>query len=249
MKGNMVLNMVFAISLISIVISVNQSFAQESPDAFISNIILTPGNTLITTITLTPNVNTITAGNGVSESIELPTSTANKANQSPFEQVPPGSYDIGMVIPEGYTLMDAKCAFQKSNGKMIPIGSWDKKNMITGVVLTSQTAHKCTWKFEQQNTPSENTPIAYADVQKLLEMKGDPTGEKTIYKVVVTGKITRGPNADTGDKISSDKKTVKGVILTGMDDFYFTGDIVSITADHHIFSFVDGVEVPNGSPS
>ena len=86
--------------------------------------------------------------------------------------------------------------------------------------------------------------------QKLLEIKGDPASANAIYKVVVTGQIIPGPNAEPGDKISSDKKTVNGVTwTTGIDDFYFTGDIVSITADHHIFSFVDGIEIPNGSPS
>ena len=251
MKGNMVLNMVFAISLISIVISVNESFAQEAPaDAFISNVILTPGQTITTTVTLTPNVNTITAGNVGSNGIDLPTSTANKANQSPFEQVPPGNYDINIGIPEGFTLLNAQCAFQKPSGKWVSIGTWDKKNIITGVDLTSQTAQKCTWKFEQQNTLSENTPIAYADVQKLLKIKGDPASANAIYKVVVTGQITPGANVETGDKISTDKTTVNGATwTTGFDDFYFTGDIVSITADYHIFSFVDGVEVPNDSSS
>jgi len=88
-------------------------------------------------------------------------------------------------------------------------------------------------------------------VQKFLEIIYDPlTTGTTFYTVVVTGTILPGPNANLADVISPDGTTINGRIHpTGLDDFSFTGDIVSITAGQHIFSFVDGVEVPNGSPT
>jgi hypothetical protein len=252
-KGSLVLNTILVISLISIVISVNESYAQEAPeDTFLSNIIIIPETRTAETSQATnePVISMIILTSN-EERIVLPTAQANKAKQSPFEQVHAGIYDIGIVIPEGFMIDDAKCAYQKADGKMIPIGEWDKQNMmINSINLAPQTAHKCTWILKQQNTLSEEIPTATAEVQKLLTIKGDSAGANAVYKIVVSGTITPGPNADANDKLSTNKNTVDGIVwITGIDDFYFTGDIVSITADHHIFSFVDGVEIPNGSTS
>jgi len=218
----------------------------------LSNVIIIPEtrNVEVSQTTNEPVITMIrlTSNDENGESGDLPTEQANKANQSPFEQVPAGNYDISIVVPEGYNLIDAKCAYQNPDGKMIPIGSWDMKSSINGIDLAPQTAHKCTWKLEQQNSSTEEVSIEIAQVPKLLEIKGDPASKNSVYMVVVTGTITLGPNADKSDKISTDKNTLNGIIwTTGIDDFYFTGDIVSITADHHIFSFVDGVEIPNNS--
>ena len=156
--------MALAISLISIAISVNESFAQSAPDAFISNVIIVPDNTrtaeatqtvdnpLISVITLMPNTNRVAAGNGGSHGIDLPTATANKAKQSPFQEVPSGNYNVSIVIPDGYTLIDAKCKVQKPNGKWISMGTWDGESLITSVDLAAQKAHKCIWKLEPINT-------------------------------------------------------------------------------------------------
>ena len=150
--------MALAISLISIAISVNESYAQSAPNAFISNVIILPETAstaeatqsddkpMITMITLMSNVETVASGNG-EESIDLPTAPANKANQSPFQQVPSGSYDIGMVIPEGYTLSDAKCKFQKPSGKWISVGTWNGDSIVIDVDLAAKKAYKCTWKL------------------------------------------------------------------------------------------------------
>ena len=246
--------MILTISLISIIIAVNESYAQSTPDdAFISNVIIIPDTTRTAETSQTTNepiitMITLTSKGETGKNVDLPTAQANKRNQSPFEQVPSGEYNIGIVIPEGYTLIDAKCAYQKPDGKWVSMGELGKENNVIGIDLASQTAHKCTWKLEQQNTLTEEIPIAVAEVQKLLEIKGDPTSENAFYEVVVTGQIIPGPNAEPSDIILDDN-TLNGIVwIKGMDDFYFTGDIVSITADYHIFSFVNGVQVPNDSP-
>jgi len=84
------------------------------------------------------------------------------------------------------------------------------------------------------------------DSQRFLEIKGDPVTNGTInYQVVVSGQITKGPEANSGDILSPDGTTIDGKILpTATDDYFFTGNIVSITADQNVFSFVDGVDVP-----
>ena len=158
-KTKTVLNMALAISLISIAISVNESFAQTAPDASISNVIIIPDNAgtaktaqtvnnpMITMITLMPNMDSATARTSTSNGIDLPTALANKANQSPFQQVSSGSYDVGIAIPDGYTLIDAKCKIQKPSGKWISIGIWDGESIIAGVDLAANKAHKCTWKL------------------------------------------------------------------------------------------------------
>ena len=85
---------------------------------------------------------------------------------------------------------------------------------------------------------------------KLLEIRGDPaTSGVTTYQVIVSGQISLGPNANSNDILSPDGTTINGKIgPSALDNYSFTGNIVSITADQHVFSFVDGVEVPNGSP-
>jgi len=93
--------------------------------------------------------------------------------------------------------------------------------------------------FSQTNGVEEPND---SSIEKLLEIKGDPVTNGTInYQVVVSGQITKGPKANPGDKLSPDGTTIDGKILpTGKDNYYFTGNIVSITADQHIFSFIDG---------
>ena len=83
------------------------------------------------------------------------------------------------------------------------------------------------------------------DSQRFLEIKGNPVTNGTInYQIVVSGHITKGPNANPGDKLSPDGTTIDGKILpTGIDNYYFTGNIISITADQNVFAFVDGVDV------
>ena len=158
--------MALAISLISIAISVNESFAQKEPDTFISNVILIPDNTstaatiqtvntpMTTIVTLMPkNIDGVSAGNGGSHDIDLLTPTANKRGQSPFMPVPSGKYDVSIVIPDGYTLSKAICKVQKPNGQWISIGTWDtENNVVIGVDLAAQKANKCIWKLEPANT-------------------------------------------------------------------------------------------------
>ncbi len=84
------------------------------------------------------------------------------------------------------------------------------------------------------------------DSTRYLEIKGDSIGTSFIaYQVIVTGQISLGPIANPEDVLSSDGTTIDGGIMpAGIDDFFYTGDIVSITSDKPILSFVDGVEIP-----
>jgi hypothetical protein len=52
-----------------------------------------------------------------------------------------------MVIPEGYTLDSAKCAYQKPNGKWVSIGTWNGDSIVLDVNLAAKKAQKCTWKL------------------------------------------------------------------------------------------------------
>jgi len=83
-----------------------------------------------------------------------------------------------------------------------------------------------------------------------LEIKLDPTSTSwTSYEVVVLGQILPGPHANPGDTISPDGTTINGGVgPNGLDDYSYTGTIVSINANQNIISIIDGVEVPNNSP-
>ena len=164
-KTKTILSVALAISLISIAISVNESFAQKAPNTFISNVILIPDNTstaattqtvntpMTTMVTLMPNIDGVSAGSSGSHGIDLLTPTANKRGQSPFMPVPSGKYDVSIVIPDGYTLSKAICKVQKPNGQWISIGTWDtENNVVIGVDLAAQKANKCTWKLDPTNT-------------------------------------------------------------------------------------------------
>jgi hypothetical protein len=56
-------------------------------------------------------------------------------------------YDIGMTIPTGFTLIDAKCKFQQTNGQWISLGLWNGESIIDDVNLASKKASICTWKL------------------------------------------------------------------------------------------------------
>jgi len=83
------------------------------------------------------------------------------------------------------------------------------------------------------------------DSQRFLEIKGDPINNGTAtYQIVVSGQISLGPKANPQDKLSPDGTTIDGWVLpTGLDNYYFTGDIVSITTDQHVLAFIDGEDV------
>jgi len=136
-----------------------------------------------------------------------------------------------ILSPDGTTL----------NGGMNPTGLDDY--FFTGDIV-SITAGKHIFSFvDGVEVPNDS------QVGKYLEIKGDPvTSGFTTYQIVVTGQIFLGPNVNSGDILTPDGTTLDGGMMpTGLDDYFFTGDIVSITAGKHIFSFVDGVEVPNDS--
>ena len=100
---------------------------------------------------------------------------------------------------------------------------------------------------DEPNPPSSSSNEEVSnDFQRFLEIKGDPVTHGTIkYHVVVSGQISYGPRANPPwDMLSTDGTTIDGTILpTGLDNYNFTGNIVSISADQNVFSFVDGEEV------
>jgi len=83
------------------------------------------------------------------------------------------------------------------------------------------------------------------DSRRFLEIKGDPVANGTVtYQVVVSGQISLGPSANPSDLLSPDGTTIDGAVAPArQDNFYFTGDIVSITADKHVLVFVDGEDI------
>ena len=135
-----------------------------------------------------------------------------------------------IISPDGTTL----------NGIITPTGLDDL--YFTGDIV-SITAVIHIFSFVDGVEVSNGSP-------SFLEIKGDPiTSGITTYQIVVSGQITKGPNANTSDILSPDGTTIDGLVKsTGVDDYSFTGNVVSITATQHVFSFVDGVEVSNGSP-
>jgi len=73
-------------------------------------------------------------------------------------------------------------------------------------------------------------------VVKYLEIRGDQaTSSVTNYQVIVSGQISLGHKANPNDILSPDGTTINGKILpVGLDNYYFTGDIVSITTNQHV---------------
>jgi len=66
------------------------------------------------------------------------------------------------------------------------------------------------------------------------------------YKVVVTDSIRKGLKANPDDVISADGKTLNGKILpqSGYDNYFVTGDIVSVEAPVNLAVTLDGVPIP-----
>jgi hypothetical protein len=134
MKGNMVLIMVVAISLVSIAVSVNEVFAVGPQTAFISNVIIIPEKNIKTDVKI-GELN-----------FKLP--PANSRGQSPFIPVTPGTYDITLGSHEGYTIADVQCVSQNPDGSKTPFGKWDGENTVSGAVLAKAVANICKWTFK-----------------------------------------------------------------------------------------------------
>jgi len=94
--------------------------------------------------------------------------------------------------------------------------------------------------------------VAVTIIEKELKITGDRDAsyKRATYTVVVDGQIRLGEFANPpGDKISEDGTTATGfVIPIGADNHYFTGNLLLITADNTIITYIDGVEIPNNSP-
>jgi len=130
--------------------------------------------------------------------------------------------------------------------------TWNTNQVSTGIHSITAQAYD-TMGISNEDSISvelqkENTKKGEGE-EKFLEIKGDAaTSSSTLYQVIVSGQISLGPKANPADKLSTDGTTINGKVFpTGRDNYYFTGDIVSITAGQHVFSFVDGVEVTNDS--
>jgi len=89
--------------------------------------------------------------------------------------------------------------------------------------------------------------------EKFLEVKGlatNPDNDTIRYKIVVTDSIRKGFGANSGDVVSPDGKTLNGDIKpqTGRDNYFVTGDIVSVEAPVNLAVTLDGVPIPVTTP-
>ncbi len=93
---------------------------------------------------------------------------------------------------------------------------------------------------------SPNTP---SPTEKLLEVRGlatNPNNDGISYKVVVIDSIRKGPAANPNDVISADGETLNGRLKpqAGRDNYFVTGDIVSVEAPVNLAVTLDGVSIP-----
>jgi len=130
--------------------------------------------------------------------------------------------------------------------------SYGSKNnrIVCGDQLCSEDEPTSQASSSTRITPSTSLPKITEeqvpnDSQRFLEIKGDPvTNGTATYQVVVSGKISLGPNTNPKDKLSPDGTTIDGKVgPTGLDNYYFTGNIVSITTNKHVLAFVDGEDI------
>ncbi len=131
--------------------------------------------------------------------------------------------------------------------------SYGAKNnrIVCGDQLCSEDEPTSQASSSTRITPS--TPIPKVteeqvpnDSQRFLEIKADPLTNGTVtYQVVVSGQISLGPKVNPTDKLSPDGTTIDGKVIgpKGLDNYYFTGNIVSITTDQHVLAFVDGEDI------
>ena len=91
-------------------------------------------------------------------------------------------------------------------------------------------------------------PVTTPSTEKLLVVKGlatNPNNDSISYKVVVTDSIRKGSAANPNDVISADGKTLTGNIFpqNGHDNYFVTGDIVSVDAPVNLAVTLDGVSI------
>jgi len=104
--------------------------------------------------------------------------------------------------------------------------------------------------FEGPSPDSE--VISSSSTQKELKITGTVgSGVISTYTVVVSGSATVGGLSNPSvDQVSADGKTITGLTRTrSTDNYFFTGDIVSIVADQKMTTTVDGVKFPNSTPN
>jgi len=99
---------------------------------------------------------------------------------------------------------------------------------------------------ESQSAPASLT-------EKFLVVKGlatNPNNDLISYKIVVTDSIRKGSAANSGDVISADGKTLDGKLFpqVGIDNYFVTGDIVSVEAPVDLDVTLDGVPIPVITP-
>ena len=105
---------------------------------------------------------------------------------------------------------------------------------------------------DSKSTESNLEVIPSSSTQKELKITGTVgSGVRSTYTVVVSGSATVGGLSNPpSDQVSADGKTITGFISArGTDNYFFTGDIVSIVADQKMTTTVDGVKFPNSTPN
>lgn len=140
------------------------SYSQAPNNANLSNVILSPPAQITVDVSV---------GNQI-----IATPTANLNNQSPFFQYSPGTYDISVDPPVGWSLVTGHCAVQQADGTFIQLGTFDDVDTINDVDLVAASAHICTWHFEAIETPQENIEQLIAQVEASIANLNQIRAEK-----------------------------------------------------------------------
>lgn len=152
------------LSLTLILSSLTAVESQIPAEAKLSNVIFTPG----------ANVNSVvTVGN-----IDRVTPTANSNGQSPFFGYSPGTYTIKLIEPDGFDLVQAFCNFQRSDGTMVPIGTFNGVNLISGVTLSTSSVTICTWILEKEDTLEDNISQLSVQIEETTQIREQLLQEK-----------------------------------------------------------------------
>lgn len=180
------MNKLWALMVIPVVMIIGMQVAESQVPATapVSNVIKTPGTVVD---------NPIKIG---TQGFNIP--TANHASQSPFMQVSPGVKDITISPPEGYSLVEAGCVYQESNGSFVDTGVWNGGNVIVGVELVVSRAHICTWLFEQDDSLEEDINNISAKIETKVQQREQIQNDITVREARIN-QLTAEKQSLTGD--------------------------------------------------
>lgn len=151
--------------------------AQQPSNAFINNVIFSPGNT--------DPVNIHIGGTSILTPI------ANANGQAPSFQVPAGTVDITITPPSGFTVIQVGCGVQDSSGAFTEIGTWDGSNTVNAVPLVAANFQKCVWLLHQDDTLEENIAEIEKQVQQSISSKQQLESEITQIQTQIASLVSQ----------------------------------------------------------